>query len=96
MLTRAVAVLPFRLGRLHSIIGAVITEASKYNPYDLYQHCKKYGARDGMINVYLDENVAYQDHMLAVVDARPLEAGFTPLRFQVGILNINMTGVCTG
>src|SRR3989344_4541433 len=96
IITRAVRSIPLRLGLLHQITGAVLADASRYNPYDLVQHCKKFGARDGRVNIYLDRNPTFLDHALAVVDAAPLDSGFAPLRFQVGMLNINMTGVCTG
>lgn len=96
IISKASTSIPLRLGLLHRITGAVLTDASRYNPYDLVQHCKKFGSRDGKINVYLDQNKYFLDHALSVVDAAPLSEGFAPLRFQVGILNINMTGVCTG
>jgi len=96
LLTRSVTRLDFRLGTLHAITASILSEAHEYNPYDLAQHCKKFGAKDGLINVYLDQGVYYQAHALSVVDAAPLAQGFTPLRFQVGVLNQNMTGVCKG
>jgi hypothetical protein len=87
-----------RLGRLYGLVRDLLNDVREEQPFDLGEHCEDSlsGPEYEKINIYLDSNLYTYEYVLRVVDAKYLEEGKAPLKFQFAVKNVNIEGECVG
>ncbi len=85
-----------RIGMLYSIAQQLIADISRYQPFDISEHCKEYLPEDNLINIYLESNPYTYEYVIRIVDAQPLLKGSMPLKFQFAVKNKEVYGECVG